>query len=62
MIDTIDDDVDVETVPIKERLRGKELLSVIMNFESDGTEKYGEMVNSLYWKRFLHLCLKEAGS
>lgn len=36
VIDTIDDDVDAEVVPIKERLVIEALVVVILNFESDG--------------------------
>lgn len=48
VINTINDNVDVVTVPIKERLGVEELLVVIKNFESDGIKEYDEMVCLLH--------------
>lgn len=45
MIGTVDEDLLI--APIEEKLRVEELAIFIMNFDSDGIEKYDKMVRSL---------------
>ncbi|PHT78681.1 Amidophosphoribosyltransferase 2, chloroplastic [Capsicum annuum] len=48
LIDTIDDDVDVGVVTVKEMPGFKELIAIIMNLESIRIEEYDEMVKALH--------------
>lgn len=49
MIDTtIDDEVDAETVLIKERLGVEALIAVVISLSSDGIDESDEMVSALY--------------
>lgn len=57
--DTNDDSVDDVFVPIDERLVVETLTVVIMNFNSDSTKEYDEVVSTLYGKGFYRYAPKK---
>lgn len=48
MIDNLDDNDDMETVTIEKRLWVEVVAAVILNFNSNGIDKYKEMVKTLH--------------
>lgn len=52
VIDIVDDNSFEMVVPIEERLGVKALAAIIMYFESNGIEKYDEIVNAFNGRSF----------